>query len=49
MAACPKIDAGLSPLDRMEKPRLGIFDMGTKKPRPSRRTIRGGWNPTEED
>jgi hypothetical protein len=36
-------------LDRMEKPRRGIFDTGTKKPRPVRRTIPGGWNPIEED
>jgi hypothetical protein len=36
-------------LDRMEKPRPRIFDMGTKNPRPSRPTISGGWNPTEED
>jgi len=36
-------------LDLMEKARRGIFDMGTKKRRPSRRTIRSGWNLTEED
>jgi hypothetical protein len=33
----------------MEKPGWRIFDTGTKKPRPSRRTIPDGMNPIEED
>jgi hypothetical protein len=36
-------------LDRMEKPRPGIFDTGTKTPRSPRSTIPAGWNPEEED
>jgi hypothetical protein len=50
--AAPLVSRGAADrpgLDRMEKPRPGIFDTGTTTPRSRRPTIPGGWFPEEEE